>query len=150
MDLDFVRKVIEILEESKVDELEVEMGEMRVRVKKSGTPALPAFSAAMPMAPLPTLLPASSAGGGPTIEEAGVKQITAPMVGTFYRAPAPDAPPYVQAGDVVDEGTVVCILEAMKVMNEIKAEVSGTVIEILVENGMPVEFGQPLFRIRTL
>lgn len=143
-----MRKVIEILEESKVDELEVEMGEMRVRVKKSGTPAYSAMPATVPAVPHP--LGFHPAEGAPSGEEAGVKAVTAPMVGTFYRAPAPDAPVYVQVGDVVDEGTVVCILEAMKVMNEIKSEVSGTIIEILVENGMPVEFGQPLFKVRAL
>lgn len=89
--------------------------------------------------------PAATAGGA---ESSNLKEITSPMVGTFYAAPSPDAPNYVKVGDTVSEGTVICIVEAMKVMNEIKAEISGTVVEIAAENGKPVQFGQALFRLK--
>lgn len=98
------------------------------------TTAAPAASAEAP----------ASAGGGEKLRE-----ITSPMVGTFYASPAPDAQPFVKIGQKVDETTVVCIIEAMKVMNEIKAEISGEILEVLVENGEPVEFGQPLFLVKT-
>ncbi|HKJ02322.1 MAG TPA: acetyl-CoA carboxylase biotin carboxyl carrier protein, partial [Longimicrobiales bacterium] len=91
-----------------------------------------------------------AAGGSPEPESSkddGLVDITSPMVGTFYRAPAPDAPPYVEVGSKVSEGQTLCILEAMKLMNELECEVSGTVVEILVENAQPVEYGQVLFRV---
>jgi acetyl-CoA carboxylase biotin carboxyl carrier protein len=90
---------------------------------------------------------ATSAGGGEK-EEPGIAYIKAPMVGTFYRAPSPESPPYVEANSKVLENSVVCIIEAMKIMNEIQAEVKGAVVEILVENGQPVEYGQRLFKIK--
>ena len=93
--------------------------------------------------------PAQSAPPVTAIEDdAGHKEIVSPMVGTFYRAPSPDSAPYVKEGQEVTEETVVCIIEAMKVMNEIKAEVKGVITEVLVENGAPVQFGQPLFRVK--
>ena len=100
------------------------------------TPANPALTEAAPAA-----APAAS-------ESNNYKEITSPMVGTFYAAPSPEAPNYVKVGDTISEGTVVCIIEAMKVMNEIKAEVSGTIVEIAAENGKPVQFGQALFRLK--
>jgi len=93
--------------------------------------------------------PASSAPTAPPVEpKAKYKEVVSPMVGTFYRAPSPDSAPYVQVGQDITNDTVVCIIEAMKVMNEIKAEVQGVIAEVLVENGIPVQFGQPLFRVK--
>lgn len=99
------------------------------------TPANPAFTEAAP-----AVAPAGS--------ESNYKEILSPMVGTFYAAPSPEAPNYVKVGDTISEGTVLCIIEAMKVMNEIKAEISGTVVEICAENGKPVQFGQAMFRVK--
>ncbi|MBI1389481.1 MAG: acetyl-CoA carboxylase biotin carboxyl carrier protein [bacterium] len=160
MDFDFIERVVRLVESSEVGELEVESGEgLRVVVKKNAAPApqpLPPtayFAAGYPpaaahasSAPAPASAPASSAPA--EVEDDTVELVKAPMVGTFYRAPAPDAPPFIDTGDVVQKNTVVCILEAMKVMNEIKANAVGTVAQILVENGQPVEYGQPLFKIK--
>ena len=96
---------------------------------------------------LPRLRPATSAPAAPPTG-AATKEITSPMVGTFYRAASPESPPFVDVGQEVNEDTVVCIIEAMKVMNEIKAEVSGVIAEVVAENGKPVQFGQALFRVR--
>lgn len=151
MDFDFIERVVKLVESSDIGELEVESDEgLRVLVKKTAEPAPAAmappahFYAGSP-APAP-----SSAAPGPVEEpqDDTIDIIKAPMVGTFYRSPAPDAPPFLEEGNVVQKSTVVCILEAMKVMNEIKAGVAGTVVSILVENGQPVEFGQPLFKIK--
>jgi len=147
MDLELVKQLIELLESSELDQLEVEEEGLRVRLQKQGT--LPAHfpSLVMPGA----APPAPSSGATPASEPAAAADtvlIEAPMVGTFYRAPAPDAAPYVEVGDTLSEGTVVCIVEAMKVMNEIKAGVRGTVVEVLVENAQPIEFGQPMFRVK--
>ncbi|MBV9672994.1 MAG: acetyl-CoA carboxylase biotin carboxyl carrier protein, partial [Verrucomicrobia bacterium] len=103
-------------------------------------PAPPVVPASETLAPL---FPASGGEYAPRHQE-----IISPMVGTFYRAPSPDSAPYVQVGQEIMEETVVCLIEAMKVMNEIKAEVSGVVVEVLAENGIPVQFGQPLFRVK--
>ena len=112
----------------------------------SGTP----FPVAEAAAPVPVAAPASSAGSqSPAIakEEEGIIYVKSPMVGTFYRSASPESKPFAEAGTKVVENTVVCIIEAMKIMNEIQAEIKGTVIEALVENGQPVEYGQPLFLI---
>lgn len=100
-----------------------------------------------PSAPLPAA-PASPAPAAPAAAASNLKEITSPMVGTFYTSPSPDAPPYVEVGQTVTPDTVVCIVEAMKVMNEIKAEVAGVIAEIAAENGKPVQFGQALFRVK--
>ncbi len=101
--------------------------------------------------PVPAALPAAAAASAPAAAPAASdknKDITSPMVGTFYGSPSPDAQPYVKVGQAVDENTVVCIIEAMKVMNEIKADCRGTIVEVVAENGKPVQFGQALFRIQ--
>lgn len=110
--------------------------------------ALPAgVSAVTPAAPVAIdAAPAASSAGEPKAQN--LKEITSPMVGTFYSAPSPDAPAYLSVGTTVAEGAVICIVEAMKVMNEIKAEISGTVVEVCAENGKPVQFGQVLFRLK--
>lgn len=149
MDFEFIERVVRLVEEAEIGELEVESKEgLRLVVKKQA-PVYQAAPSVIPQmiagnVPSPAVAPAAKAV---EVDES-VSIIKSPMVGTFYRAPAPDAPHFVEIGDVIQTNTVVCILEAMKVMNEIKAGVAGTVQEIMVENGQPVEFGQPLFKIK--
>ena len=147
MDLELVQKLIQMLEGSEIDELEVEEG-FRVCLKKqTGTPV--PYAATLPAAaPPPAAAPSEKPAGEAAAAGDDTVPIEAPMVGTFYRAPSPDAAPYVNVGDDVSEETIVCILEAMKVMNEIKAGVRGKVVEVLADNAQPVEFGQPLFRVK--
>ena len=124
-------------------ELEMEHQGLRIRLKKSsGSPApqVVEYVTGIPQ-------PARAPGQPPPAEESRRVVIKSPMVGTFYRAPAPDAPPFVEVGQELEVGQVVCILEAMKLMNEIKAEAAGRIVEVLVENGEAVEFGQPLFSV---
>lgn len=145
MEIEDIKKLIELMEEKGVSELELKtrVGEVRLVRDVASAPQLPAavpppptsieFVPDPPPAPVPeqTLDPNST--------------ILSPMVGTFYRAPNPDAPPYVEAGSIVEKGDVVCIIEAMKMMNEIQAELRGRIAKILVANAEPVEYGQPLF-----
>ena len=155
MDNESVKKLIQeliaVMEGSKLSELEVEVEGVRVRLQKESAPVkqeVVTVSAPMMTSANPAGAPSAvGAPAAPLEPSSRYKHIVAPMVGTFYAASAPDADPYVAVGDVVDEETVTCIIEAMKVMNEIKAEMRGRVREILVENGQPVEFGQPLFVI---
>ncbi len=147
MNLELIEKLIQLLEDSSLNHLEVEQEGFRVSLQKQATGAL--VSAMYPPASAPSApaVPAMEVSGAVPAADTG-KAIEAPMVGTFYRAPAPDAPSYVDVGSVVSEDTVVCILEAMKVMNEIKAGIRGTIEKIMVENGQPVEYGQPLFTVK--
>jgi acetyl-CoA carboxylase biotin carboxyl carrier protein len=147
MDIRKVKKLIELLDESGIAEIEITEGEESVRISRyaQGTPvtvAAPAAAAPPPApaqgAPEPAAAPAPAAA-----EEDGV-EIKAPMVGTFYSAPSPGASPYVQVGDRVNKGDTICIIEAMKMMNQIEAEVGGIVKSIRVQNGEPVEYGQTL------
>ena len=159
IDLAFVESLIRALDESSLDTLEVERGGTRVRLSKSApvhSPAAPegAHKAASAVAAggLPVgaeVAPTATASGSEDEEEAldGVLEVTCPMVGTFYSSPSPDAPPYVAVGQSVGEGTVLCIIEAMKLMNELESEVEGTITKIMVENAQPVEYGQVLFLI---
>jgi acetyl-CoA carboxylase biotin carboxyl carrier protein len=143
MDLRKLKKLIDLVQESGIAELEITEGEERVRIARGGQ-----VSIAPAVAPAPAAAALPSAGA-PVADDPGEARHTlnAPMVGTFYRASAPDAKPFVEVGQQVKEGEPVCIIEAMKLMNEIEADASGTVVEILVENGQPVEYGQPLFVI---
>lgn len=139
-----IRKLVKLVEESKISELEIEEENSRVRILKHPVKALveqapeivvqPPVATEIPVLPAPEL---------PTNQA----DVDSPMVGTFYRAPSPEAPSYVQIGDRVKPGQVLCIIEAMKLMNEIEAEVAGRVAEISVENAQPVEYGQRLFKI---
>jgi len=156
MDNETVRKLIQeliaVLEDSRLSELEVEVEGVRVRLQKeSAKPKPEVLTVAAPAVngPPGVSVPPAAAPQSAAVKEAAsrYKHINAPMVGTFYAASAPDADPYVEVGNVVDEESVVCIIEAMKVMNEIKAEIRGKVVEVLVNNGEPVEYGQPLFLI---
>jgi len=164
MDIRKIKKLIELLEESSLTEIEIVEGEESVRLCR-GTPAgvaapvhhgLPAHVQAAAWS-APGMLGGGEAprpAGGDAVEASGEEEIPegdlvrAPMVGTFYGSPSPDAEPFVSLGQKVSEGETVCIIEAMKMFNQIETEVSGTVVAILVENGQPVEFDQPLFVIR--
>lgn len=146
MDLRKLKKLIDLVQESGIAELEITEGEEKVRIVKSGRPA-PEGPAAVPAAPLaaaPAPAPAAAAEPPPAIEGHIVKS---PMVGTFYRAPSPGAKPFVEVGDAVKAGQTVCIIEAMKLLNEIEADRDGVVKAILVENGQPVEYGEPLIAL---
>lgn len=145
MDLKELKSLLRLMEGNDVEELELEEGGRRIRIRRRSGPA-PLPSLAPPAAPL--VVGAAATVSPQTVaapEAAGLIPVTSPMVGTFYRAPAPGAEPYVKEGDLVQKGTVLCIIEAMKLMNEIEAEVRGRIARILVENGQPVEYGQSLF-----
>ncbi len=145
-----VRSLIDLLKKNDLAVLEFEKGDFRITLK---TPAGASSGTAVfghAAAPAPVAAPASapaSAEKAPEAPKGNYKEITSPMVGTFYSSPSPDAPAFVEAGKTVNPDTVVCIIEAMKVMNEIKAEISGKVVEVVAENGKPVQFGQVLFRV---
>lgn len=143
MDFETVKKVIKMVEESDITALSVEKGDFKVEVKREKglqhIPVAPQHAVAHPQ-PVQKEKPAS--------EEDGLLAITAPMVGTFYRASSPDSPPYVEEGDDIEKGKVVCIIEAMKLFNEIESELSGKIVKILVENATSVEYGQKLMLIR--
>ena len=150
MDLRKLKKLIDLVEESGIAEIEVTEGEEKVRITRSLAAPQPVYAAApaMAAAPAPAAAAPVAAAGAPAAPERDLsKAQTSPMVGTFYRAPGPNAPVFVEVGQSVNAGDTLCIIEAMKLMNEIEAERSGVVKEILVENGQPVEFGEPLFII---
>ena len=153
MDLRKLKKLIDLVEESGIAEIEVTEGEEKVRITRSvATPAVQTVYApaapvqATPAAPAPSAAPAAPAAPAPAVRDLSNAQ-KSPMVGTFYRAASPSTPAFVEVGQTVKAGDTLCIIEAMKLMNEIEAEKSGVVKEILVENGQPVEFGEPLFII---
>ncbi|HEX6986509.1 MAG TPA: acetyl-CoA carboxylase biotin carboxyl carrier protein [Planctomycetaceae bacterium] len=170
VDLKELRALFKLMAEAGVAELEIDQGDQKIRVKRAPGAAsgaaepvyLPAPQAGSGQLPAPPAAPgqaaigAQAAGGGQPAPAAaatdgkGYRTVTSPIVGTFYRAPAPDAPPYVEVGSSVKKGQVLCIVEAMKLMNEIEAEFDGKVVAILVENGQAVEFGEALFHIEPL
>ncbi len=148
MDIRKVKKLIELLEESNIDEIEIKEGEESVRISRNGAQAMtmaarvaPAYAAPAPPPPPPPATPTQ-----PVVTSAG-HALHSPMVGTFYRSPSPTSAAFVEVGQAVKVGDVVCIVEAMKMMNQIEADKAGTITAILVENGEPVEFDQPLFSI---
>ena len=149
MDIRKVKKLIEMLEESSLAEIEINEGEESIRISRASsvTPQAPVSYApvAMPAAPAPAPTAAPAAE-----EESAIPSghaVTSPMVGTFYRAPSPGATPFVEVGQTVSAGDTLCIIEAMKMLNEIEADKSGVVKAVLKENGQPVEYGEPLFII---
>ncbi|WP_145007498.1 acetyl-CoA carboxylase biotin carboxyl carrier protein [Pseudomonas oryzihabitans] len=149
MDIRKVKKLIELLEESGIDELEIREGEESVRISRN-TGRGQGLQTVYAAAPAPVAAPAPAAA--PAAAEAAAPQLTgnvarSPMVGTFYRASSPTTPAFVEVGQQVKKGDILCIVEAMKMMNHIEAEASGTIGQVLVENGQPVEFDQPLFTI---
>jgi acetyl-CoA carboxylase biotin carboxyl carrier protein len=156
MDLRKLKKLIDLVQESGIGEIEITEGEEKVRISRQspgGAPVImaapnmpPMTYAAGPAAGMPAAAPAAGAAAAPPAEPKG-HQLKSPMVGTFYRAPSPGAPPFVEVGQQVTKGQTLCIIEAMKLLNEIESDASGTVKAILVENGQPVEYGQPLFTI---
>ncbi|MBI4354468.1 MAG: acetyl-CoA carboxylase biotin carboxyl carrier protein [Candidatus Omnitrophica bacterium] len=142
-----IEEMLQLMESRSLVELELEHEGMRIRLKKASPVQGPQLVEYVSGTPQPAT-PASASPPGKAAEEGGRRVvIKSPMVGTFYRAPAPDAPPFVDVGQEIEEGQVVCIIEAMKLMNEIKSEVAGRVVEIFGENGDAVEFGQSLFAI---
>jgi len=146
MDLRKLKKLIDLVEESGIAELEITEGEEKVRIAKGGQVNVAPAGAAWVPAAAAASAPAAPAEGAASAPVAETRHtVKAPMVGTFYRAASPDAKPFVEVGQAIKEGETVCIIEAMKLMNEIEADVSGSIVEILVENGQPVEYGQPLF-----
>ncbi len=150
MNLKEIRALLELFREYGLTEVEIERNGERVRVRReppAAVPALPAPAAAAGTGPALATQAAPSAEALRDDRRQHLVTVEAPMVGTFYRAPSPDADPYVREGDVIKEGQVLCIIEAMKLMNEIESKVSGRVIRILAENAQPVEYGQPLFLI---
>jgi acetyl-CoA carboxylase biotin carboxyl carrier protein len=154
VDLAEIRRLIQLVKRTQIGELEVSEGGRTVRISTwpqhgPPAPALPAISVPAANAPPASLPggPAAAPAGQPATNDDRRVKIVSPMVGTFYRAPAPDAEPYVEVGRHVDVGQTVCIIEAMKLMNEIESEVRGRVAQVLVENGQPVEYGQALFLI---
>lgn len=149
MKADEVRELVELVERSGIAELEVRRGWNAVRIRRLATRAESEAAHAIAPAPAPPAEPHRvPAGQAPAPAEEGLVQIRSPMVGTFYAAPTPSAPSYVAPGQRVNVGQVVCIIEAMKLMNEIESEVAGEVVRVLAENGQPVEFNQPLFLVR--
>ena len=149
MDIRKVKKLIELLDESGIAEIEITEGEESVRISRyaPGVAAAPApVAMAAPLAAAPAAAPVAAPAAPAEPEEDGF-EVTAPMVGTFYAASSPGAAPYVQVGDRVTEGDTLCIIEAMKMMNQIEAEVSGAVKSIRLQNGEPVEFGQTMIVI---
>jgi acetyl-CoA carboxylase biotin carboxyl carrier protein len=163
MNLDDIQRLIKMVDESGLDEMTIEEGEFKLTLKKAVEPPASPAMGAMPMmmppqyfspqqaqptqAPPPVAKPAEAPPTAPVDTGKKYKEIRSPMVGTFYRAPAPDANPYVQVGDTISKGKVLCIIEAMKLMNEIESDVDGKIVKILVENGKPVEFDQVLFLV---
>ena len=160
MDLKDIKVIVDLMKKNAVSEFEMEEGDFKIKLKReSGKPRkgetvvvqeaapmiLPAAAAAPAAVPV-TTAPAAPAPAAPAPAAEG-PEVKSPMIGTFYRKPSPDADSFVEVGSVVEPETVVCIIEAMKVMNEIKAEVKGTIAEVLLEDGKPVEYGQALFRI---
>ncbi len=153
MDLKDIKAIIDLMKKNSIGEFELERQDFKIRLKRGMTgPVVIAEEAQSPtlvsVAPAPLSLPTAAPSNGPAA--AGTAEIKSPMIGTLYRAPSPDAANYVEIGSEVGPDTVVCLIEAMKVMNEIKAEQRGVITEILSENAKPVEFGQPLFKIRPL
>jgi len=149
-----IKELLTVLKESDVSELELERGNgVRLRIRRGPLPAAGGAPQYVPQMMMPQAVAHAPAAGAPAAKaeaaapEKPGKLITSPFVGTFYRAPSPDSPNYVEVGATVKKGQVLCIIEAMKLMNEIEAEFDGKVAEILAENSQPVEYGQPLFRI---
>lgn len=155
MDINLLKKLIKMVEQSEVTEFSVQEGDLKVKISKNSKGSAhvnlqPSFDYSHQVAHAPGTIKQTSdlpAAAVPSEVKSNVHEIKSPIVGTFYRAPAPDADPYIQVGDHVSPGTVLCIVEAMKLMNEIESDVSGRVIKMLVDNATPVEYNQPLFLI---
>ena len=149
-DIKEIKAIIDLMKKHDLSVFEIEKEGFRLKLQRgpSAAQATSAVLAAAAVAPKAAIAGAEPSPAAKTIESVPMKEIVSPMVGTFYRAASPDAPAFVEVGKPVNEDTVVCIIEAMKVMNEIKAETSGVIAEVLADNGKPVQFGQALFRVR--
>jgi acetyl-CoA carboxylase biotin carboxyl carrier protein len=153
MNIDEIKKILQLMQENDLAEFEMEKEGFRIALRKSVPGIINQQAAPQALSPMPIQSPQMSPAEKPSAgkEDAGkYYEVVSPMVGTFYAAPTPDSEPFVNVGDEVHHDNVVCILEAMKVMNEIKSEVHGKIVDILVENAESVEYGQPLFRIELL
>jgi acetyl-CoA carboxylase biotin carboxyl carrier protein len=162
LDLKQIKHIIELMKRSELTEFAVEEEGFKLKIRRgtNGLPVVtqskgsnPPFVQAEASAPAPAAAPAAPMNSSPSmppipLEEQGITYIKSPMVGTFYRASSPESKPYVDVGSKVEETTIVCIIEAMKIMNEIQAEAKGTIVEILIESGQPVEYGQRLFKLK--
>jgi acetyl-CoA carboxylase biotin carboxyl carrier protein len=151
LDLDDIKAIIDLMKQNDLAVFKLEREGFKLELEAQ-RPMAPAVAAVPPTAIATQTIPANVTGSGGAgavgEEKSKLKEIVSPMVGTFYRSASPDSAPYVQPNQEINEESVVCIIEAMKVMNEIKAEVRGIIVEVLVENGIPVQFGQPLFRVK--
>lgn len=155
MDLKDIKAIIDLMKKNSISEFELEKQEFKIRLKRGGVSGgnigyVDDNGQQSSHATQPALVPPPPPLAIPSAVQNGDLEIKSPMIGTFYRAPSPEAANYTEIGSEVNPDSVVCIIEAMKVMNEIKAEVRGVITQLLVENGKPVEFGQPLFKIRSL
>jgi acetyl-CoA carboxylase biotin carboxyl carrier protein len=155
LDLKDIKAIIDLMRKNSLSEFELERQDFKIKLKRSPAgpavadePAMPPGYATLPAPPAASPSASSAAAASTSAPASNLLEIKSPMIGTFYRSPSPESAEYVEIGTEVTPETVVCLIEAMKVMNEIKAEVKGVVTHILVENAKPVEFGQPLFRIR--
>jgi len=142
MDLEKIKQLIQLMNDENLVEVEIEEEGKRIKLRKKEEQGEKVISFSPQ---IPTPQPSSPQ---PSTQEQGIAYIKSPMVGTFYRAPAPDAPPFVEVGDEINVGQTVCIIEAMKLMNEIKSEIKGKILEVLVENGSPVDYGDNLFKVK--
>jgi len=147
-----VRKLVELMNDHELSEIDLKQGDQRIRLRKGGEPVMmataPAAAPVAPAAAAPAATPAAAASTPAPAADDGGATINSPMVGTFYTSSGPDVAPFVKVGDQVGPDTPICIVEAMKVFNEIPAECSGKILAVLAENGAPVEYGQPLFKIQ--
>jgi acetyl-CoA carboxylase biotin carboxyl carrier protein len=161
LDLKQIKQIIDLMKRSELTEFAVEEEGFKLKIRRgtnglpivstgrgSNPPFVPDSSNSMPPMPVPAPLPSSMPAAPAPAEEAGIAYVKSPMVGTFYKSPSPESKPFVEVGTKIEDNTLVCIIEAMKIMNEIQSEIKGTVVEILVENGQPVEYGQRLFKLR--
>jgi acetyl-CoA carboxylase biotin carboxyl carrier protein len=152
VDLKDIKAIIDLMKKNSVTEFELEKQDFKIRLKRGQNGgAVAAVSEDPPLlvyTPPPTAVPTPAGAAPAPVPVSSELEIKSPMIGTFYRAPSPEAAPYVEVGTEVNPDTVVCIIEAMKVMNEIKAEAKGVITQVMIENAKPVEFGQPLFKLR--
>ncbi|MDA7920354.1 acetyl-CoA carboxylase biotin carboxyl carrier protein [Verrucomicrobiales bacterium] len=153
MDFKEIKKIVELMDEHGLSQFKLEQDETKLELKKGGDVDMQAIQQLMASAPAPQYAapaaPAPAAAGEPAGLPAGVEEITSPMVGTFYAAPSPDSDDFVKVGAKVSADSPVCIVEAMKVMNEIQAEIAGEIVEVLVDSGTAVQYGEALFRVKT-
>ena len=154
MDIKDIKAIIDLMKKNSITEFELERQDSKIRLKRGtngGAPIVQYDEPMMAAGAVPVLPPvavSSTQTAVPPVPATGEVEVKSPMIGTFYRAPSPEAASYVEIGTEINPESVVCIIEAMKVMNEIKAEVKGVITQVLVENAKPVEFGQPLFKVR--